>query len=27
MYFENFHHNSRAITHLGDNIIGKGDGG
>lgn len=27
IYFENFHHNSRAITHLGDNIIGKGDGG
>lgn len=27
IYFENLHHNSRVITHLGDNLIGKGDGG
>ncbi|XTZ10191.1 MAG: TerD family protein [cyanobacterium endosymbiont of Rhopalodia yunnanensis] len=27
IYFENLHHNSRTITHLGDNLIGKGDRG
>ncbi|WP_267383051.1 TerD family protein [Cyanobacterium sp. uoEpiScrs1] len=26
VYFGNLHHDSRAITHLGDNLTGKGDG-